>query len=92
MWISVREQLPAVNGYYLVFDGQDQMVCWFQYRDHQAQRVIGPLQFYDDYNKLIEVTHWQLLPAAPVSWSQPDQEKGSGLRTVRQGVKQRDHG
>lgn len=63
MWTRARDNLPRHDGYFLVFDGQDVLIAWFQHKDVSKVR---PLQFYNDYNQPLDITHWMPIPKPPL--------------------------
>lgn len=62
LWYKVRDRLPAVNGYFLIFNGSDICIAWFQRTD--AGRL-KPMAFYDEFNQQLDITHWMSLPEPP---------------------------
>lgn len=65
MWIEIRTRLPALNGHYLVFNGQDIDIAWFQAKNTGTLEFSSVNSFYDEYNQRIDITHWMSLPEPP---------------------------
>ena len=62
MWTKVTERLPSHDNHFLVFDGQDVVIAWFQYRKNS---IIKPFLFYNEYNRPLDITHWMPIPNPP---------------------------
>jgi hypothetical protein len=62
MWTRIKDKLPTQDNYFLVFDGQDVIIAWFQHREVSN---IKPLLFYNEYNHPLDVTHWMPIPKPP---------------------------
>jgi hypothetical protein len=63
-WISVKDRLPDVIGWYLIYNGnQISMAFYFHPGEKYKYNVSGWVVDNEDYAD--KVTHWQPLPSPP---------------------------